>query len=68
LIWLTGAYEDILASVEWQWQHSFESHPFSKPPKSEISQAGLPDFYCFKIPKREKHTKLLQTISNVNKI
>jgi hypothetical protein len=30
--------------------------------------AGMPDFSWYKIPKREKYTKLLQTIPNVHKI
>jgi hypothetical protein len=30
--------------------------------------AGLPDFSGYKIPKREKHTKLRRSIPNVHKI
>jgi hypothetical protein len=32
------------------------------------SGSGLPDFSWYKIPKREKYTKLPQTIPNVHKI
>jgi hypothetical protein len=35
--------------------------------KTRTEKAGLPDFSRYKIPKREKYTKLQRTIPNVKK-
>jgi hypothetical protein len=52
-----------------KWRNFAQSgHTSQKFNSSPNSQQGLPDFSLNKIQKREKYTKLPQTIPNVHKI